>query len=305
MKLADVINYMVANAEYLLAALYIAMSVSVSVHAILLKRDSRAVIGWIGVAWLSPFVGSMAYYLFGINRIQRRAVQLTVKKAWSPVSKLELTDEEETQKEFLRSNERAGSMIQLSRQLSDRYLMPGNAIKPLLNGDLAYPAMLAAIGRARKSISLVSYIFDNDASGLQFVDALAAAKGRGVEVRVLVDGVGASYSRPSILGPLRKAGIPTATFLPTRVPRLPNTANLRNHRKIMVVDGETGFTGGTNIRHGHCLEASPANPTRCLHFEISGPVIKHLQNTFAVDWAFVTGEPLEGDLWFQIGRAHV
>jgi cardiolipin synthase A/B len=303
-NIADMLNYMYANAEYLLAGLHIAMSVAVTIHATLLKRDSKAVIAWIGVAWLSPIIGSLAYYLFGINRIQRRAVQLAVKKAWSPVSKLELTSEEALQKEFFRNNERADSMIQLSRELSGRYLLPGNDIKPLIDGDEAYPAMLAAIRSASKSVSLVSYIFDNDPSGLAFVEALANAHNRGVEVRILVDGVGSNYSRPSIIKPLRDAGIPTAVFLPTRVPRLPKTANLRNHRKILVIDGEVGFTGGTNIRQGHCLQQSPTNPTRCLHFQIAGPVIKHLQQTFAVDWAFVTKEQLEGERWFPTRERH-
>ena len=69
--LTDLANYLAGSAEYLLAGLYIAMALAVSVHATLWKRDSRAVIGWIGVAWLSPYIGALAYYLFGINRIQR------------------------------------------------------------------------------------------------------------------------------------------------------------------------------------------------------------------------------------------
>ena len=297
-SLTELANYLAGSAEYLLAGLYIAMALAVSVHATLWKRDSRAVIGWIGVAWLSPYIGALAYYLFGINRIQRRAVQLSVRRAWRHAEEIKLSARESTQQELFLDSEFAGGMVRLSQQLSGAALLPGNAVQPLINGDEAFPAMLQAIRGARKSVCLCSYIFDHDQTGRQFVEALVDAVRRGIAVRVLIDGVGASYSRPSMIRVLRKAGVPSAAFLPTRVPRLPNTANLRNHRKILVVDGEQGFTGGTNIRHVHCLNGRPSNPTSCLHFHLQGPVVKHLQQTFAVDWAFATGESLEGDHWF-------
>jgi cardiolipin synthase len=293
------INYIIEHAEYIIAVIYVCMSVGVTAHAILYKRDTRAVIAWVGLAWLSPFIGALSYYVFGINRIQRRAVSLSIRKAWREAGKLELTDIETAQKEVLLAHPQAGSMILLSRHLSTRVIQPGNTIRPLINGDTAFPAMLEAIRGAKKSISLLSYIFDNDAIGKQFVQALAEARERGVDIRVLVDGVGVRYGPwPNILKPLRKAGIKAALFLPTRVPRLRGTANLRNHRKILVVDGSCGFTGGTNIRANHCLDLDLKHPAQCLHFSLEGPVIVHLQQTFAVDWAFATGESLQGEHWF-------
>src|SRR5271157_2475358 len=110
-------------------------------------------------------------------------------------------------------------------------------MQPLVNGDEAFPAMLAAIDAARKSISLASYIFDNDASGKQFAAALGRAVQRGVAVRVLVDAAGSRYSWPPILHQLKHLRIPCAKFLPTSVftPWRVATINLRNHRKILVV----------------------------------------------------------------------
>ncbi|MCX2979559.1 phospholipase [Halieaceae bacterium IMCC14734] len=294
------ITWILDNLQLLIAGIYVGMSTAVTIHAILWKRDTKAAVGWIGLAWLSPFIGSFSYYLFGINRIQRRAVELSTRKAWRGAQRLHLTDQETVQKELFLAHPQAGSMIQLSRHLSRRYILPGNSILPLVNGDEAYPKMLAAIASAKKSVSLQSYIFDNDAIGIQFVTALAEAQKRGVAVRVMVDGVGVRYSKsPNILKPLRDAGLKHALFLPTRIPRLPNTANLRNHRKIMVVDGVHGFTGGTNIRAGHCLNIGVKSPAQCLHFSLTGPVASHLQQTFAVDWAFATGESLQGEAWFQ------
>jgi cardiolipin synthase len=81
---------------------------------------------------------------------------------------------------------------------------------------------------------------------------------------------------------------------------LPLFTNLRNHRKILVVDGKTGFTGGTNIREAHWLGLEPGYPTQCLHFRIRGPVVAHLQEMFIIDWAFATGEQLSGEKWFPI-----
>jgi cardiolipin synthase len=107
-----------------------------------------------------------------------------------------------------------------------------------------------------------------------------------------------------MIGRLKEAGIAAASFLPTRLPRLPTYANLRNHRKIMVVDGRLGFTGGTNIREGHCLDMQPTAPVQCLHFKFQGPVVAQFQYVFAVDWAFAAGERLTGDAWFpKVTRA--
>src|SRR5258707_15497580 len=106
--------------------------------------------------------------------------------------------------------------------------------------------MLEAIDCAKKSVSLRTYILDNDPSGKQFVAALGRAVKRGVAVRVLIDAAGARYSTPPIVQQVRDANIPVAKFLPASLftPWRVATINLRNHRKILVVDGETAFTGG-------------------------------------------------------------
>jgi cardiolipin synthase len=158
--------------------------------------------------------------------------------------------------------------------------------------------MLDAISKAQRTIALSTYIFDNDAAGKLFVDALAAARQRGVEVRVLIDDVGARYTFPSVRGSLRAAGIPNATFFPTLIPWKFHYSNLRNHRKLLVIDGQRGFTGGMNIRAGHMASLTCKYPIQDAHFELAGPVVRHLQETFAADWEFVTGEQIEGDSWF-------
>jgi cardiolipin synthase len=178
--------------------------------------------------------------------------------------------------------------------------VPGNALAPLENGDTADPAMLAAIDGARRSVGLATYIFDNDAAGTRFVAALERALARGVAVRVLIDAVDARYSWPSIVAQLRRRGIPVATFLPTRLPLPTPFVNLRNHRKILVVDGECAFSGGMNIRHGHVLGERPAHPVQDLHFRITGPVVAQLMDCFGEDWAFATSEVLSGEAWYPL-----
>mgnify|MGYP001594765162 CR=1 FL=1 len=101
-----------------------------------------------------------------------------------------------------------------------------------------------------------------------------------------------------MVGRLRQAGVTVAEFLPSRAPLSMIFANLRNHRKILVVDGKIGFTGGTNIRVDHCLKLNPVFPVACLHFRIDGPAVSELQEAFAIDWAFTTKEELQGPIWF-------
>jgi len=179
------------------------------------------------------------------------------------------------------------------RNITGNNLLAGNKVKPLVNGDAAYPEMIETIQQAEESVYLSTYIFGNDRAGGLFVQALGDAVRRGVEVRVLIDDMGARYSWPPVSNRLRREGVPVSRFLPTWVPwRIP-FMNLRNHRKILVVDQRVGFTGGMNIRAGHMVATAPRRPVRDLHFRVEGPVLAHLTRTFARDWFFTTGEQLD------------
>jgi cardiolipin synthase len=276
------------------SALHVVAASAVTIDAVLRKRHVSAVFGWVGLAWLAPVVGSLLYVCFGINRIRRNASELRLQAAWDAAGTL-IGDGAPVA--TIQRPSFAG-LAQVGETVTGGPLLAGNAIEPLVDGDQAFPAMLAAIDSAERTVTLLSYIFDNDAVGLRFLAALRDALARGVQVRVLIDDVGTRYTRPSMAKLLREAGIPVATFLPTRLSPRFRYANLRNHRKILVVDGRHGYTGGMNLRAGHWLGQQPASPMHCLHFRVAGPVVADLQRTFAVDWAFTTGEHLRGDDWF-------
>jgi len=299
----------------LLSVVHVTAATAVTVHAVLGRRDVPAAIGWIGLAWLAPVIGSLAYLAFGVNRIQRAAQKLayppivvrqvkprrgrdghSVVHASSADHDTDLTDPDPVLAALMARPGLCG-LMRLGESVTGNVLMSGNAITPLVDGDEAYPAMLAAINGAERSIALLSYIFDADRVGQQFLEALVAACSRGVEVRVLVDDVGLRYSRPTSCALLDNAGVRAAAFLPTRAASILRYANLRNHRKLLVVDGRVAFTGGMNIREGHMLSLAPPSPVRCLHFAIEGPIVADMFRVFALDWSFTTGEALSGDAW--------
>lgn len=281
------------------SVVYVASAAAVTLDAMLHKRNVRSALGWIGLAWLAPYIGAGLYLLFGINRIQRSGASLGLLNAWTGDPDWSLGAATTISGSVLSaSHPSLVGMDRLSAHVSGRPLYAGNAVEPLRDGDRAFPAMLEAIDGAEKSVTLLTYIFDMDEVGLAFRDALLRAQARGVAVRVLIDGLGARYSRSNMGAELRKVGVRAESFLPTFVPRLFRYANLRNHRKIMVVDGMVGFTGGTNIRAGHWLARDPRHPVRCIHFRIRGPVVADMQRTFATDWAFASGEQLVGEPWF-------
>ncbi|MCG6894958.1 MAG: cardiolipin synthase [Desulfobacteraceae bacterium] len=284
---------------WLVALINLLTSIGCTLHIVLRKREIRAAIGWTGLVWLAPMLGAILYVSFGINRIQRRAVELQLKDSWAAQTiPIHTAEEASFHERFTKIHPNLSGLMRLVGGLTPSFVLPGNRIAALQDGDRAYPEMLAAIDGARRSVALLSYIFDNDRAGDAFRQALLRAQGRGVAVRVLIDDVGSRYSRPSMVGQLRSAGLRAEAFLPSRAPRLFKYANLRNHRKILVTDGCVGFTGGTNIREGHWRSLQPKSPAQCLHFRIDGPVVSHLQRAFALDWAFASGEILEGDAWF-------
>ena len=271
-------------------------------HAVLNKRDSRAAVMWIALSWLVPFVGALLYALLGVNRVKRRAAGLFPERSDRLLS--EASSSAGPLAELLTGDyEHLKALVQVTERLARGPMVAGNRIEPLLDGDEAYPAMLEAIEGAERSIALCSYIFDNDAAGQRFCAALERAVERGVAVRVLIDDVGRRYSWPAVDWRLRRAGVRCARFLRTWMPANAFLSNLRNHRKILVVDGHVGFTGGMNIRQGHVLSAAPPHPVADLHFRLEGPVVAELTTAFAEDWAMTTREVLQGEAWFPELRA--
>jgi cardiolipin synthase len=180
--------------------------------------------------------------------------------------------------------------VRIGEAMAGRPLVAGNRIEPLVNGEEAYPAMLQAIESAKEHICLASYIFDGGTAGKQFVAALVGAQTRGVEVRVLVDGFADFWYRPSAAQMLQDLGVTVARFLPPRLMPPMLHVNLRNHRKLLSVDGEVAFTGGMNIADRHYVANRGRHGTADLHFRITGPVVQQFEQAFADDWRFAAGK---------------
>lgn len=278
---------------YLLSALWVAIAVVATGHVVLNKRDVRATIAWVGFIWLVPIAGAWLYAMLGINRIRRKARILRPEQH----AALPALEEHAVGPDAI--DPWARPVVRIVGRMVHHQLLGGNRVALLEDGDQGYPEMLRAIDAAERSVNLASYIFDNDDAGKSFVAALERARARGVETRVLVDDVGALYSFPPITRTLERLGIPNARFLPTlRSPWPMRYMNLRNHRKLLVVDGRIGFTGGLNIRAGNLLASRPKHPIRDIHARIDGPVVAHLQQAFAEDWYFTTGQHLAGERYF-------
>jgi cardiolipin synthase len=185
--------------------------VAVTIHALLRKREVAAVTGWIGLAWLAPVIGPILYLCLGVNRIQRKGISLGLREVWDHRKAPEKIQEDEMRTaELSRRYPTFVGLARLGEQVTGHPILPGNAVAPLVNGDEAYPQMLAAIDEATNSVNLLSYIFDSDRSGEQFLAALKRACARRVEVRVLIDSVGAAYSKPNMASKEKVSG----TFFP-------------------------------------------------------------------------------------------
>lgn len=282
-----------------LAVLQVMGSVAVTGHVLLRRLAPVSSAAWIGLAWLAPAAGALLYVLLGVNRIERRGLRLRRRQFAAPdqpaccaIAPAHLMP-----------------LARAARRITGRGLLVGNAVEPLPHGDAAYPAMLEAIEGARESIALNSYIFRHDRTGRIFIAALARAQERGVAVRVLIDGVGGGWFNSGAYHRLRRLRVPAARFLHSHLPWRMPLLNLRSHKKLLVVDGRLGFTGGVNIGDENLevpgaplrrrlLVGKRRRGIRDMHFRVDGPVVAQMMAAFAEDWEFATGETLQGAAWF-------
>ena len=281
--------------QQLLVPLRLVLSVLVTLHVLRTKRDIGSAIGWIGLSWLAPLIGGALYVMFGVNRVRRLAKRLSRRRQWSSRHGVS-TGKQVLEGEYALLAEAVG-------RLTGRPLLGGNTLRRFQDGDSTYPVMLEAIGQAQSTILLCSYLFHDDKVGSRFVDALIEAQGRGVQVRVIVDGVGSGYLRCRAADRLRRAGVPTARFMHSLLPWRMPFINLRTHKKILVVDGRVGFTGGMNIAVENMMRFRPKHPVSDTHFELRGPIVHQLSEAFARDWSFSTHQEIDQPEFFPEQQA--
>ncbi|MDR3244788.1 MAG: phospholipase D-like domain-containing protein [Elusimicrobiota bacterium] len=269
-----------------LAVIYVAISILAAGHILFNKRDVRSSIGWIALVFLSPFLGTLAYILFGINRVSKKAVRLRRRNKENEIkSSIEI---EKNLGSFIYANQ----MITYGRNVYPQELCVGNSIEPLLNGTQAYPEMLKAIRNSKKEVLIESYIFDSDDETDKFIDAFSQAAANGAKIKVLIDGIGTlKFFRRNIEKKLKTIkGLKYAVFLPPQIPIAMPFVNLRNHRKIMLIDGKTAFFGGMNLSKNNVLIDDKKRGVLDITFKVEGPLIDQISEVFEDDWEFAAKE---------------
>jgi cardiolipin synthase A/B len=271
-----------------LSLLHLLLAAGVTSHILIHKRDPSSAVAWIGIAWLSPVLGSLLYVLLGVNRVRRRALTMRAPQAAAaPEAHFGGV-----------GHDYLAPLEYSAERITGRPAKSGNSVAIFRNGDEAYPRMIACIDAAQHSVALCSYIFRADAAGALFIEALVRAQRRKVQVRVLIDGIGGGYFWSTTCFRLREAGVPVARFLHSPLPWRMPFLNLRAHKKLLGVDGRLAFVGGLNIGVENLIRDRPAHPVLDTHFLLEGPVVAQIISTFADDWLFTNGERLMGKRWF-------
>lgn len=265
-----------------------AMAVALLPRVIVARRESAATLSWILALLLIPYVGMLFYWIFGEVRLHRTTRR---RRSTKRLLAQALADERERRRIAAASSPDPtdDDVVHLVARITGVPAVGGNAIQIFADPDVATERMIAAIDGATATIHFEVYQFKKDESGTLYRDHLAAAARRGVKVRLLVDDVGSLWTPRSFFRPIVEAGGEVERFLPVNLLRGLYHANLRNHRKILVVDGARAFTGGLNVGDEYGgLRKRRFGPWRDTHVELRGPVVASLQDTFVEDWVFAT-----------------
>ncbi len=282
-------------------------------HILLNKRNTGSALFWLVVVVVLPLIGTLAYVAFGVDRHGPRA---TAKELAGSVARERLLalggpleaselfgsdDPDETCSSPLEADHFPDALDPFASLLArvGRYrAVSGCKVELLPTGDALYESALEAIGAATRSVILETYLFDSDPLGNQVLAALAAASRRGVSCSLLYDAIGSPRIAGSALAAARDAGVDVQAFDMRSALRGRFQLNLRNHRKILVVDGTVGFTGGANVSARHTSSAPDDERSEDIHFRVLGPAVAQLSAVFAEDWYSTTGDALEVALHF-------
>ena len=265
------------NWNVILFSVYQVVVILAIIHVILDNRQPAKTMAWALVIWFVPFVGIIFYLFFGINTRKERYVSERNMNMLTKRSMLEFAEQQN-----LRLPEKHKPLIDLFVNQNLALPFKDNEVDILTDGYQFFPLLLKDIHEAKSHIHIDMYIFADDALGSLVADALIDRVREGVEVRLIYDDVGCWNVKHRFFERMREEGIEAVPFMPVRFPSFTSKVNYRNHRKIIVIDGQVGYVGGMNIALRYARESWRDTMVR-----VTGGGVYALQRAFLVDWYFV------------------
>lgn len=269
--------------HWIFLLIYIMVIVSIIVTILMDNRQPAKTMAWVMVLLFVPVAGIILYIFFGQNTRKMRFISQRSLDQLSKRQMLEFVEQRE-----LRMPDKFQSLVRLFTNQSLALPFKDNEAEFYTDGYQFFPALLQSISRARHHIHLETYIFDDDPLGRLIADALIQKAKEGVEIRIIYDDVGCWRVPSAFFERMKKAGIDVCAFMPVKFPAFTSKVNYRNHRKICVIDGIEGFTGGMNIALRYVKGMrNDTLPWRDTHMRLRGSIVYALQRAFLVDWYFV------------------
>lgn len=269
--------------HWIFLLIYIMVIVSIIVTILMDNRQPAKTMAWVMVLLFVPIAGIILYIFFGQNTRKMRFISQRSLDQLSKRQMLEFVEQRE-----LRMPDKFQSLVRLFTNQSLALPFKDNEAEFYTDGYQFFPALLQSISRARHHIHLETYIFDDDPLGRLIADALIQKAKEGVEIRVIYDDVGCWRVPSAFFERMKKAGIDVCAFMPVKFPAFTSKVNYRNHRKVCIIDGIEGFTGGINIALRYVKGMRNGTlPWRDTHMRLRGSIVYALQRAFLVDWYFV------------------
>lgn len=260
------------------------------------NRNPVKTLAWLLVLLLLPVVGLFFYYFFGEDHRKKRLIS---KKMHKKLNRGSLERNERL--ENLSSPPKYSRLVSLLNRLNDSPLYGGNNVEFYSHANEMLASLFAEIKKAKKSVHIQFFIFLDDEIGTKLADLLIEKAKEGVEVRLMYDDVGSWKAKRSFFKRIEKEGVKVSAFLKVRIPVLTSRVNYRNHRKVVVVDGQVGFMGGMNIADRY-IDGINGGIWRDCHFKVTGRAVAGLQTSFIIDWYSTTKEFLSSHKYFPILR---
>ncbi|GGH83998.1 cardiolipin synthase [Pullulanibacillus pueri] len=292
--------------QWILNTLNVGLSLTVVFIGIIIfleNRNPTKTITWLMLLALFPVVGFIFYIAFGQSYRKKRLFR---KRAYLEELSFEasssngIIDYDKLQL----MGEHQQSTIRLAQRLGQYPVSFATETRVLTNGDATFREIINAISQAKHHIHLEYYIIRDDGLGSEIRDLLIEKAQQGVEVRLLYDSVGSWRLPKRYVNELKKAGIKTVPFFPVKLPFFNHKINFRNHRKIVVIDGKIGFTGGLNIGDEYLGKSKSFGFWRDTHLLVKGEAVRSLQAIFLQDWYYMTGEFISDVIYFQAEPVH-